>query len=123
MFRQKNANFVHALNELRAGRLSAKSVAMLSQGGGKPAAASTQAGAGMGMGMGVGMGMQVGGEASERCAEPVRLFAHNNGADNLNRQRLDALTTEQLRWEAVDAGDKIFVQQLQKNSAAPATFD
>ena len=77
VFRQKNGDFVHALNELRMGRLSATSSAMLSQGGGKSRTAA----------------------AGEQRAEPVRLFAHNSGADNLNRQRLHALTTDKLTWE------------------------
>lgn len=54
---------------------------------------------------------------------PPLLLAHNNGADNLNRERLQALDQHSHVYDATDTGEKIFVENLKKHAQAPGRLE
>ena len=54
---------------------------------------------------------------------PPTCPAHNNGADSLNRERLRALHHHSHVYDAVDTGEKIFIDNLKKHAQAPGRLE
>jgi len=95
VFRQKNQEFVTCLNECRNATLSSKTCALLS------------------------------GARQHRLndPEPTKLCAFNNAADRTNQVRLNSLSGNITKFTAIDKGQEMYVQQLQKNSQAPTNLE
>jgi hypothetical protein len=122
IFRQKDSTFINILNEMRCGRMSAGSIEFLH----KKCQADTGRELVIENNSQPDEPMSVDGEApavSTTKVTPTRLFSVNRDVDEVNSRQLKQLASDEVRFQARDAGDEWNLKTLKQGLKVPEVLD